>query len=116
MVRQYNGATTIASHFGDCMIGSRAILASVLFIGLLGSFCYPQDLPISRRVITLSPTFMEMAAEVLPTPVAGGSGTVLIVFRTSEQGAVIDMRSTGGSTEMQKSSEARSRNGSLGRC
>jgi hypothetical protein len=49
---------------------------------------------------------MEMAAEVLPTPVAGGSGTVLIVFRTSEQGAVIDMRSTGGSTEMQKSSEA----------
>ena len=37
--------------------------------------------------------------------VAGASGTVLVVFRTSEQGGVIDMRSTGGTPEMQRSSE-----------
>jgi len=48
---------------------------------------------------------MELAAKAPPTPVPGGSGTVLVVFRTSEQGGVIDMRLIGGSPEMQRSSE-----------
>jgi hypothetical protein len=83
-----------------------AVAVSVLLLGALGSSCYSQDLPISRRVVTLSPTMFEMATTVPPTPVPGGAGTVLVVFRTSEQGGVIDMRSAGGSPEMQRSSEA----------
>jgi hypothetical protein len=63
-------------------------------------------LPFSRRVFIISPSLIEGAAKVLPIHVAGGAGTVLVVFRTSEQGGVVDMRSTGGSFEMQRSSEA----------
>jgi hypothetical protein len=88
------------------VIDFRAIAVPVLFLGTLASFCYSQDLPISRRVFMINPTLIEAATKVPAIPVAGGSGTVLVVFRTSEQGGVIDMRSTGGSPEMQRSSEA----------
>ena len=81
-------------------------VAAFLALGTLEALCSGQDLPISRRVFQISPTLIEMATKVSPAPVAGGAGTVLVVFRTSEQGGVIDMRSTGGSLEMQRSSES----------
>ena len=83
----------------------RAVVASVLFVGTLGSLCYSQELPFSRRFFTISQSLIEMAAKVPAMPVVGGAGTVLVVFRTSEQGGVVDIRSTGGSPEMQHSSE-----------
>jgi hypothetical protein len=81
-------------------------VVSFLALGMLGVSCWGQDLPVSQRIFSLSPALVEMAAKVSPTPVSGSAGTVLVVFRTSEQGGVIDMRSTGGSLEMQRSSEA----------
>ena len=84
----------------------RAFAVPVLFFGTLASLCYAQDLPITRRVFAISPTLIDSATKVPAIPVVGGSGTVLAVFRTSEQGSVIDIHLTGGSTEMQRSSEA----------
>jgi tetratricopeptide (TPR) repeat protein len=83
----------------------RSVAVSVLFIGTLGSLSYSQDLPISRRVFIISPTVMEMATKVSPNHVDGAVGTVLLIFRTSEQGTVIDLQSIGGSSEMQRSSQ-----------
>lgn len=65
----------------------RAIAVPVLFLGTLASLCYSQDLPISRQVFMISPTLIEAAKKVPAIPVAGGSGTVLVIFRTSEPGA-----------------------------
>jgi hypothetical protein len=83
-----------------------AIAVSTLFLVTLGTLSHSQELPISSRVFIISPTVVESASKVSPSPVAGGSGKVLVIFRTSEQGGIIDLRSSGGSSEMQRSSES----------
>lgn len=87
-------------------MNTKPLLATLaLAAGMLGLPCAAQDLPFSRHVFAVAPFVLDSAKKVPANPVAGQTGSVLIVFRTSEQGAVIDMRSTGGTPELQKSAE-----------
>jgi Gram-negative bacterial TonB protein C-terminal len=81
------------------------ILTSLGFLGTFGSF-QAQDLPDSQRVFTSGPPYIESIVKEPATPVVGAEGSVLIVFRTTEQGRIIDLRATGGTAAMERSAAA----------
>ena len=61
----------------------------------------------SRRVFALTLDWSERAQKkVDPTSFPGAKGSVLILFRTTEQGAVIDARAVGGTPELQSAAIA----------
>jgi hypothetical protein len=62
-----------------------------------------QQLPYARRVLSVTAQFLEMAEKkVDPTPPGALNGSVLIVFWTSERGAVVSARGIEGPPELQR--------------
>ncbi len=63
-----------------------------------------QDLPIVRRLLILTPAFIDSAEmRVEAAPVTGDRSHVIVLFRLSERGLVIDARANGGSEQAKKS-------------
>jgi tetratricopeptide (TPR) repeat protein len=73
-------------------------LVSVLTI----SSAYSQELAYSHRLSNTA-TFLGSLEKVGPVPPAVGKGSVLVVFRTSEQGIVISAKALMGSPEFMQS-------------
>lgn len=68
----------------------------------LGSAELPQ-LAYSRRILAVTPQFLEKAEmKVIPAQPTETKGTVLVVFWTSERGAVVSTRALDGPTDLQK--------------
>jgi hypothetical protein len=84
----------------------KTILNCFVLLMIFTGLSYADDLPISRRMMSLAPTFIETAVRVPATPVPGASGSVIVLFRTSEKGDVIDIHPTGGTAAMEQSAEA----------
>ena len=62
-----------------------------------------QSVPISRRLITPAPTFSQSAKRKSGNEnTRSAKGFILVLFRTSEQGAVIDARPVGGPATLEK--------------
>jgi tetratricopeptide (TPR) repeat protein len=80
---------------------TQTILPIALILTL--SSAYSQQLPYSRRMSSVTPTFLGLAERKI-TPIQPGTrkGSVLVVFRTSEQGAVIDARGVEGRQDLQQ--------------
>jgi hypothetical protein len=71
------------------------ILISTILLAITGADA--QQLPLPRRVLSLAPGFYESVEEkVVPPEIPKASGTVLIVYRTSEQGRVLDAMAVNG--------------------
>jgi hypothetical protein len=83
----------------------KAILNGFVLLTTFATVSYADELPISRRMASLNPTFIDSAVKVPAAFVPGASGSVLVVFRTSEQGSVIDMHTTGGTPAMEQSAK-----------
>src|SRR3569833_2403045 len=63
-----------------------------------------QELPIIRRLLILTPAFIESAElRTEAAPVTGDRSHVVVLFRLSERGSVIDARANGGSDQAKKS-------------
>ena len=64
-----------------------------------------QELPISRRLVTLAPSFLASAerrvASDIPATI-GLTGSILVLVRTSEEGRIIDMKPVGGSAPLRQ--------------
>lgn len=57
----------------------------------------------SRRLLSVTPQFLGQAeTKVVPVPPNENKGTVLIIYWTSERGAVVSARTLGGPPELQK--------------
>jgi|GEM_PF-4079945 len=68
---------------------------------------YAQDLPVTRRLSVLTQAFLDRTTvQVEPAPVPGDKSRVLVLFRLSEAGAVIQWRASGGSQEARDSAVA----------
>ena len=62
-------------------------------VSMIGQFCQAQSLPIIRRMSILTPSFLDSALDrVGPAEVQGDKSRVLVLFRLSELGVVIDAR------------------------
>jgi hypothetical protein len=81
----------------------RAVLNWGVVLVTFAGVSYADDLPISRQVSTLTPSLIGNAIKVVPAPVPGASGPVLVTFRASEHGDVIDLHLKGGSPAMEQS-------------
>jgi hypothetical protein len=84
----------------------QAVLTGFVLLATFAGVGYADDLPISRRLGSLSPAFIDSAVKVPATTVPDASGSVTVLFRTSEQGDVIDMHTKGGTPAMEQSVEA----------
>jgi tetratricopeptide (TPR) repeat protein len=80
-------------------------LLTLLFIVMMvGRVCPAQDLPVVRRLLILTPAFLNSAeARSEPAPIPGDKSNVLVLFRLSERGSVIDARATSGSDQAKRS-------------
>ena len=77
-----------------------------LLIGglVVGRAALAQDLPIIRRFLTLTPAFFDSAeVRVEAASITGDRSHVIVLFRLSERGLVIDARANGGSEQAKKS-------------
>lgn len=79
-------------------------LALLIFGLVVGRAVLAQDLPIMRRLLILTPAFID-SAEVRREagPITGDRSQVIVLFRLSERGLVIDARANGGSEQAKKS-------------
>ena len=78
------------------------IVATLSLSVNLGSAELPQ-LAYSRRLLSATPQFLEKAeTKVAPVQPNETKGTVLIIYWTSERGAVVSARALGGPPELQK--------------
>jgi hypothetical protein len=68
---------------------------------LLASHLQSQELdavPIMQRLLNISPKFLDSAeVRTEPAPIAGDTSQVLVLFRLSERGSVMDARAVSGS-------------------
>src|SRR5580704_6140004 len=78
-------------------------IIAILFLSLnLGSAELPQ-LAYSRRLLSATPQFLDKAeTKVAPVQPNETKGTVLIIYWTSERGAVVSARAVDGPPELQK--------------
>jgi tetratricopeptide (TPR) repeat protein len=79
-------------------------IALLIFGLVVGGAVLAQDLPIMRRLSILTPAFLD-SAEVRGEAAAipGDRSRVVVLFRLSERGLVIDARANGGSEQVKKS-------------
>ena len=84
----------------------KTILNCLVLLTIFTGLSYGDDLPISRRMMSVAPTFIETAVRVPAAPVPSASGSVIVLFRTSERGDVMDIHPMGGSAAMEQSAEA----------
>lgn len=84
----------------------QSMLNGFLLLTAFAAVSYADDLPISRRMGSLNPAFIDSAVKVPAAPVPNASGSVTVLFRTSEQGDVIDMHVKGGTSAMEQAAEA----------
>jgi hypothetical protein len=78
------------------------VFATLLLSLNLGSAELPQ-LPYTRRVFLVTPQFLDKAeTRVAPVAPTGANGEVLIIYWTSERGAVVSVRGLDGPAELQK--------------
>ena len=62
-----------------------------------------RQLPYSRRMLSVTSQFLDKAeAKFVPVQPNGTNGTVLVIFWTSERGAVVSARGLDGPNELQK--------------
>jgi Gram-negative bacterial TonB protein C-terminal len=80
------------------------LLALLIFGLVIGRAVLAQDLPIMRRLLILTPAFID-SAELRgeAAPIIGDRSQVVVLFRLSERGLVIDTRANGGSGQAKKS-------------
>jgi hypothetical protein len=79
-----------------------AIFAILSFSLNLGSSELPQ-LPYSRKLLSVTPQFLDKAeTRVAPVQPNQSKGVVLIIYWTSERGAVVSARALDGPSELQK--------------
>jgi hypothetical protein len=72
----------------------------LLILSCAAQYAAAQELPLSRRLATLTQRFLDSAEEkVVPEPIAGDGSQVLVLFRLAENGRVMDARATGGSDQ-----------------
>lgn len=71
----------------------------IMFILAVGA-AYSQEVAFSRRLLNVSTFLGSIEKKVDPIPPAVAKGFVLVVFRTSEQGAVIEASAVNGSPEL----------------
>lgn len=82
------------------------ILVTLALSSNLSSAELPQ-LPYSRRLFSSTPQFLDKAeTKVAPVQPNAIKGTVLIIFWTSERGAVVSARGLDGPSELQKAAVA----------
>jgi tetratricopeptide (TPR) repeat protein len=63
-----------------------------------------EDFPMVRRLLILTPAFLDQAeVKAGAVPISGDKSQVLVVFRLSERGSVIDARAAGGSERARRS-------------
>jgi tetratricopeptide (TPR) repeat protein len=63
-----------------------------------------EDLPIVGRLLILTPSFLDKAeVRAEAAPISGDRSQVLVLFRLSERGSVIDARAAGGSERARRS-------------
>jgi hypothetical protein len=79
----------------------------VLILPLILISADPPQLPYTFRVLELTAQFLDMAeTKVSPTPPAGRKGKTLVIFWTSERGAVVSARALDGPSELQQAALA----------
>jgi hypothetical protein len=83
----------------------KSILVLIVLLAALEHASSAQDPPFSRFGLSVSPSYIDLIEKVPAASVPGESGSVLVIFRTSEQGGVVDVRSAGGSPELKQSAE-----------
>ena len=76
------------------------IIASAMAMLLSFGSAYAQELGFSRRLLNTSTYLNSFENRVLPSQPVGRKGSVLVIFRTSEQGAVIDARVLSGPSDL----------------
>lgn len=85
---------------------SAATMRILLFalIGVLGQPVFAGEVSPPRRLFILTQAFLDSApVRAIPDNLPGDRSRVLVLFRLSEAGTVIDVRATGGSEKAQKS-------------
>lgn len=62
-----------------------------------------EEVAYSRRMLSVTPQFLEMAeTKVIPSQTSETKGTVLVVFWTSERGTVVSTRALDGPSDLRK--------------
>jgi hypothetical protein len=87
------------------MPSPRRLLSTLAFVAI-ASAAGAQDLPLPRRFFLSAPSVTSKASQVPAAAVPGADGTVLVVYRVSLAGAVMDAKISGGNPAMRQSAEA----------